>query len=255
MVSRFTRSLALIVFALCLAGFAPASQPNQDKSAGGAQAKAASARAAVRMEKVTATRPSDPNLYAGTETCVTCHEDIGQSHNKGPHAKTEAGKNGPGFKGCEGCHGPGRDHAESGGDTGKIVNLKNLSRAESTRTCLECHETGEEHANFLRSKHAVNRVGCIDCHSPHKARGPAHLLKTGEPQICNGCHKNVKSDPSKPLHHAVNENLTGCTNCHNAHGNKAPAQTSLVCGDAGGSITGCGSSRGQFSIPKTLEES
>ena len=248
MASRFMRSFALIVFALCMAGFAPASQPNQDKSAGDAQAKAAPAKAAVRMDKVTATRPSDPNLYAGTETCVTCHEDIGAIHDKGPHAKIEAGKNGPGFKGCEGCHGPGREHAEGGGDTGKIVSFKNLSRAESTRTCLECHETGEEHANFLRSKHALNRVGCIDCHSPHKAK-QTHLLKTGEPQMCNGCHKNVKSDPSKPLHHAVNENLTGCTNCHNAHGNKASAQTSRVRGDAGGGISGCGSACSQFFYP------
>ena len=192
--SKFVRSLVLTLFALCLASSAPA-QASQDKSAAGQ----------TKTEPTASTRPTDTNLYAGTETCVTCHDEIGQAHEKSPHSKTELSKNGPAFKGCEGCHGPGKAHAESGGDTAKVSSFKNLSRAESTRICLDCHQQKEEHANFVRSQHARNGIGCVDCHSPHKARVGAALLRASQPQMCSGCHKNGKPDFSKPFHRKGNE--------------------------------------------------
>jgi DmsE family decaheme c-type cytochrome len=195
--AKFIRAFVLILFALCLAVSQPA-HARQEKSTG-------------------ATRPSDPNLYAGTETCVTCHDEIGAIHEKSPHRKTELSKAGPGFKGCEGCHGPGKAHAESGGDTGKIVSFKSLSRAESTKVCLDCHGQKESHAEFLRSQHGRNGIGCLDCHSPHKARVEAALLKASQPQMCSGCHQNVKPDSSKSLHHKTYEGLRNCTECHSPH--------------------------------------
>lgn len=231
MASKYIRSFVLILFALCFAGSAPASEAKQDKSTGAGQAKAAPAKAAATVEKVAFTRSSDPNLYAGTDTCVTCHEDINKSHEKGPHWKTELSKNGPAYKGCEGCHGPGKAHAEGGGDTTKIVSFKNLSKAESTKICLDCHQQNEEHANYLRSQHARNDVGCVDCHSTHKAKVQAGLLKASQPQLCYGCHQNVKPDFSKPFHHKVNEGLIGCTNCHSAHGGQAFRQLRASAGN------------------------
>jgi predicted CXXCH cytochrome family protein len=213
MSSKFVYSFVLISFALCLASSAPASQAKQDRSAADGRAKPA-----VKVETAAPTRPSDPNLYSGTEACVTCHEDIGKSYEKSPHAKTELSNNGAAFKGCEGCHGPGKAHAEEGGDTTKIVSFKNLSRSESTKICLDCHQENEERANYLGSQHARNNVGCLDCHSSHKARTAGRLLKSSQPQLCNGCHQKAKADVSKPLHHKSNEGLTGCTNCHSTHG-------------------------------------
>jgi predicted CXXCH cytochrome family protein len=221
------RLIVPILFALCLAGFAPASQANQDKNT-------VPARPMAQAEKVVSARPSDPNLYAGSETCATCHEDIGKSHEKSPHAKTELSKNAA-FKGCEGCHGPGKAHAEGGGDTTTIVSFKNLSKAESTRICLDCHQQNEEHANYPDSRHARNKVGCLDCHSSHKARTETQLLKMSQPQLCNGCHQKAKPDVSKPLHHKLNEGLTGCTNCHSTHGGavRQPVPRSQAGPDAG----------------------
>jgi DmsE family decaheme c-type cytochrome len=213
MASRFVRTCVLTAFALCLASSAPAWQENRDRSTADGQAKST-----AKVQKAAAQRPSDPNLYAGTEACVTCHEDIGKSYEKGPHAKTELGNNAPGFKGCEACHGPGKAHAEEGGDTTKIVGFKNLSRAESTKICLDCHQENEERANYLGSQHARNNVGCLDCHSSHRARTTGRLLKSSQPQLCNGCHQKARPDVSKPLHHKANEGLTGCTNCHSTHG-------------------------------------
>src|SRR5690242_10826545 len=56
---------------------------------------------------------ADTSQYVGTETCKSCHEDMGTSFDKGPHWKTLNDKHGPQWQGCESCHGPGKAHAES----------------------------------------------------------------------------------------------------------------------------------------------
>src|SRR2546421_3210619 len=60
-------------------------------------------------------RSADPSQYVGTDTCKTCHEDIGKTYDRGPHWKTMLDKHhGVEWQGCEACHGPGKEHAESG---------------------------------------------------------------------------------------------------------------------------------------------
>jgi DmsE family decaheme c-type cytochrome len=160
----------------------------------------------------------DPSEYVGSDTCKSCHEEMFNSFERGPHWKTETDKHhGPQWQGCEACHGPGRAHSEST-NASDIINLKNLSREESSKRCLSCHEFGEEHANFLRSQHLKNNVGCIDCHSVHSAKVEHQLLKAAEPTLCFTCHQEIKADFSKPFHHKVNEGLIACSNCHNPHG-------------------------------------
>jgi len=160
----------------------------------------------------------DPSQYVGSDTCKTCHEDVGKSFDQGPHWKTILAKHtGPQWQGCEACHGPGKEHAESA-DPSKIIRFPSLSREESSKRCLGCHEFGEEHANFLRSEHLKNNVGCVDCHSIHHPRVESKLLQVAQPQLCYSCHLEVKPDLSKPFHHRVNEGLIKCTNCHNPHG-------------------------------------
>lgn len=160
---------------------------------------------------------ADASQYVGTETCKSCHEDMGKSFEKGPHWKTLNDKHGPQWQGCESCHGPGKAHAESA-DPDKIIRFTALSREESSRRCLTCHEFGEEHANFLRSQHLKNNVGCIDCHSVHHSKVERQLLKASQPDMCYSCHLEKKADFSKPVHHKVNEGLLKCSDCHNPHG-------------------------------------
>src|SRR5438270_2749673 len=167
----------------------------------------------------TAYRPTDRSLYVGSDTCKTCHEEEFRSFDRGPHWKTELMKNrGPEWQGCEACHGPGKEHVDSGGDVSKIISFKKLSAAEGSRRCHDCHEFGAEHSNFPRSQHLLNNVGCTDCHSAHKAHVQQALLKQSQPQLCYGCHLEIKPEFSKPVHHRVNEGLMACSNCHNPHG-------------------------------------
>src|SRR5512133_1170369 len=74
-------------------------------------------RASAQVAKTTTPQPLAPG-YAGTESCLDCHAKEGAAFAgtvKGrllihrPRDKHEA-------LGCESCHGPGKTHAESGGE-------------------------------------------------------------------------------------------------------------------------------------------
>ncbi len=159
--------------------------------------------------------------YVGADTCKTCHEDIYNKHFAGtPHYSLIT----KGKHGCEDCHGPGSAHVEGGGDVSKIVTFKNMSMQDSSKLCLTCHAGSTEHANFLRSTHATNDIGCLSCHSPHNAKVQRSLLRDSQPQLCYGCHTEQKAEFSRPFRHRVNQGLIQCSDCHNVHGTTTARQ-------------------------------
>lgn len=153
--------------------------------------------------------------YAGSDACMACHEDI---YKKGfettPHFKTTLKSQ----HGCESCHGAGAQHIAGGGDKSKIFSFKSATRAQISERCLQCHEYGEEHANFGRSQHNTNDVGCTECHSPHHARESQFLLVEKQPELCFRCHTETRQDFARPFRHRVEQGLILCTDCHNQHG-------------------------------------
>src|SRR5215471_12750957 len=76
------------------------------------------AKSPAAQEKTAAkTTNATPAGYAGSEVCITCHEDqdrrfkntvMGKVMMLNPHNPEEA-------LGCEACHGPGQAHVEAGG--------------------------------------------------------------------------------------------------------------------------------------------
>ena len=153
--------------------------------------------------------------YVGADTCKTCHEDVYTKHfeDTAHYALIKQGKHG-----CEDCHGPGSAHVEGGGDITKIISFKKLSTQEASQRCLSCHTYGNEHANFLRSVHFSNDIGCLSCHSPHHAKTDRKLLVEAQPQLCWQCHTEVKAEFNRPFRHRVKEGLIQCSDCHNPHG-------------------------------------
>ncbi len=167
---------------------------------------------------------ANQSQYVGAETCKGCHEDLPakgfyKNFEANPHWKTTLGTvRGTEAHGCESCHGPGADHVNGGGDKTKIFSFKGKNSKEISERCLECHEYGEEHSNYARSMHKMNDVGCIDCHSIHKAKEAQFLLAKSQPELCFSCHLDIQPEFNKPFRHRVNEGLVKCTDCHNQHG-------------------------------------
>ncbi|HKO60399.1 MAG TPA: DmsE family decaheme c-type cytochrome [Pyrinomonadaceae bacterium] len=199
-------------------------------------------------------KPQNQNAkdYVGTEVCKACHEDQFKAFSHTSHARLESISS---WKekvtGCEACHGPGREHVETGDPT-KIVSFKNRSPKETSETCLGCHAGREEHNNFRRGEHWRNDIGCTECHSSHtpdtgrhvatsnvfvtdaNAQKPGYsttkLLKMNEPQLCISCHGETKHQFNLPFHHKVFEGAMRCSDCHNPHGGFELKQTRLATG-------------------------
>jgi DmsE family decaheme c-type cytochrome len=214
----------LLIFLLFVVAFAPG------------QTSTPAAGKSVQSGTATATRAPSPEVskYVGADTCKTCHEEIYNAWEKTPHWKTTLNtKGGPSKQGCEGCHGPGADHVAGGGDKTKIFVFEGKSRQETSARCLSCHGEAHEQSHFAQSAHSSSDVGCLDCHSPHHAKGKEFLLVQDQPQLCYGCHTSAKADFAKPYHHRVNEGLVQCNDCHNPHGTGTVRQLrTMPSGDA-----------------------
>src|SRR3954468_21339934 len=103
--------------------------------------------------------PQEPqDKYIGFQECATCHEDISKAFQKNPHLKAQ--------RQCEGCHGPGREHAETA-DIGVIRSFNGLSPQKTSAVCLVCHQKESSHSNRLFDAHSKNAIACTSCHSIH----------------------------------------------------------------------------------------
>jgi hypothetical protein len=109
----------------------------------------------------------DRPRYIGSVYCYACHSDISREF-----AKTKMGRlfqlkpqNDIERLGCEGCHGPGSNHAAVGGGigVGGLIEFR-LDRGQSVvtanRACLNCHDEAFWHG----STKGAQRLACYDCH-------------------------------------------------------------------------------------------
>lgn len=149
--------------------------------------------------------------FIGSETCAQCHAEISRDFATASHARLKAeGPNAPNV-GCESCHGPGSLHDQSGGSRGTIINPR-----KSPEICFECHLDIASRFQ-LASHHPVleGKIGCGDCHNPHKDRViPGGTSLSTEQDTCGKCHV-AQRGPFVFEHEAVRE---GCTTCHQPHG-------------------------------------
>jgi len=195
-------------------------------------AESSDAGASKKQNSHAAAPPGQALEYAGAAACAMCHEAETSSFGRNPHTKLALQHGGKGVT-CEGCHGSGKEHIDSGGDVTKIFSFSHATTDQVQQRCLTCHQG--DHQMFQRSAHAEAKVVCTSCHSVHAAQNDPQLLKASQQVLCEQCHKDVKSAFSKPFHHKVNEGLMKCTDCHDPHGTfeksmtKTAAQQDAVC--------------------------
>jgi DmsE family decaheme c-type cytochrome len=168
--------------------------------------------------------------YAGTDTCLQCHQDHGAAITQGPHSHAfkpgnpmaQAGcqachKDTKAALGCESCHGPGKEHAQAGGDKTKIRRFSAMSPRDASETCVSCHFR-TEHTFWAGSQHDQRNVGCTTCHSIHAAEGGKQLKKATVTELCAQCHRTIVNKTLRFSHMPVREGKLECTSCHNVHG-------------------------------------
>lgn len=181
------------------------------------------ASASVAEEAAGDGEPESASYVGDDETCAMCHDEKAEQLKKTPHgwALTNT-KLEPAKRGCEACHGPGQTHADEGGGKG-IGNLQNFAAARPaavrSAVCLKCHSRSEALHSFHSAAHVLSGIACTDCHRAHDFSADP-LLRVPTPELCYGCHLNVRAKFALPEHHKVDEGVVGCSDCHEPHGTR-----------------------------------
>jgi DmsE family decaheme c-type cytochrome len=171
-----------------------------------------------------------------SEDCATCHDQLVQSFKATIHGQIRGFETPDGVTGCVTCHGDGTAHMDSGGEeAGSIRSLNaDMPAVEVGDVCMTCHRS---HAlnDWNGSVHALNDVGCTDCHTVHQLAehtvagdatpgwerqiSPALVRGGADPVVCLDCHTEVRAQLQYPSHHPVREGHMNCGSCHDPHGN------------------------------------
>ncbi|MCY4188669.1 MAG: DmsE family decaheme c-type cytochrome [Bryobacterales bacterium] len=181
--------------------------------------------------------------FVGAEVCQGCHPVIAESFRRNPHyASVASGREPPERTGCEGCHGPGFQHAISA-DKARIVSFPALTPSQAQENCLACHAGDLGKMHVRTSAHAAGEVGCASCHAIHSPHGTGPLLAKRARELCYGCHQDIRARFEMPYKHRVNEGAMECTDCHNPHGAPvvawAPAHSSRMLSPSFGNDQAC----------------
>jgi DmsE family decaheme c-type cytochrome len=159
-----------------------------------------------------------PAGYAGSDACVVCHTDQETSLKGTAHGQARNPRSPAAGLGCESCHGPGQAHVDDDAK-GKIRKFAAMTPAESSQTCLTCHNRGN-HAGWEGSGHERRNLSCATCHSVHSPKSfERQLVKANETAVCAQCHRvQVTKTERAVAHMPVREGKMSCSSCHNPHG-------------------------------------
>lgn len=96
-----------------------------------------------------------PVKYAGSQTCVECHDSIVTMKSEGYHSDLQ----------CEACHGPAYKH-------NKTPKKVKLFKPDSRDFCAKCHSMNKARPEKaitqqdIKEHHTEKK--CVKCHNPHQ---------------------------------------------------------------------------------------
>ena len=160
-----------------------------------------------------------PADFAGTETCLDCHDGMAAEYSRTVHGQLNDYQY-PGLgSGCEACHGPGAKHVDSEDPLDIFLPSADMGN-DGTDLCLDCHQTGTT-LNWEMGLHAETDVSCLSCHKLHdNTSSKALLAASTEEEVCFTCHMDTQSKFQLPSHHPLREGFMTCSSCHDTHGNQ-----------------------------------
>jgi DmsE family decaheme c-type cytochrome len=136
---------------------------------------------------------------------------------------------------CQSCHGESESHL-SGGTAlkGRVAPDVIFGSRKSTsagyeasdpmlqnNACLACHKKDVKRSHWEGSTHQNRNVACVACHEIHAAHDKVSDKRT-QPVVCFTCHKEQRTQISRPSHHPILEGKMACSDCHNPHGSVGP---------------------------------
>ncbi len=192
--------------------------------------------ASLAASGTTADTTGAVRLIKGNVECTSCHNPHVQARD--PVSLNFLVKDSSNGQLCLACHDPSRT---SSGQANPLADWSTSAHALSTSKISP--------QALLGSYPTVAADGCISCHAPHNASGPARLLRGQNEQDCIACHNggsNVSPMPtyanvfleyatpkvghpfpaSTNPHDATegvllnNNRHATCVDCHNAHGSE-----------------------------------
>lgn len=142
-----------------------------------------------------------------TETCLKCHERVGEQ------AHSRLSEHGAAGVACTSCH-----TVHPSAEELRIHNAKGKSAmlpASQSQLCLSCHNEVKSDFNKPTHHRLVEGVlECTNCHNPHGS-GLDHQVKAEPRDLCVSCHADKKG-PFSFQHDAAS--IDGCMGCHESHG-------------------------------------
>src|SRR5271169_6540908 len=175
----------------------------------------AEAQSTAKAEAQSTAAPASQSFSTGD--CATCHDRQVAMVQKTRHGRVDGQ--------CGACHGDPTEHLKSNlekGEPGPIVKLTTAKADVINKTCLGCHEKGNQ-ANWHGGVHERRNLACTSCHSIHNFQSDRAQLKTvRDSETCFSCHAPMRAKSLRTSHHPVREGKMDCSSCHNPHDSTRP---------------------------------
>ncbi len=145
------------------------------------------------------TNPKKVAGYAGSEPCLSCHE------NQPRHSYWQGSAHEAAGLACTDCHSV---HSPA-------VTRRGVAVTGTTELCLSCHASAQVAMN-QRSRHPLREgaMDCASCHNPHGSAGEKLVVGDSVNDACYTCHQELRG-PFLWEHSPVRED---CLTCHKPHG-------------------------------------